>query len=107
MIRNSDEYLLDYSLLMENLVEISQNTGQYEAPCYSSGEKVSLNVFRLFVLYSNRRRRGRVANGEPLEGTESFNDGVRFYRPLKQKFSSASIDPVSYTHLTLPTICSV
>ena len=92
MIRNSDEYLLDYSLLMGNLVEISQNTGQYEAPCYSSGEKVSLNVFRLFVLYSNRRRRGRVANGEPLEGTESFNDGVRFYRPLKQKFSSASID---------------
>ena len=55
----------------------------------------------------------RFADAETISATGAFLVGelerldARVYEPIADFTYGRDIDPVSYTHLTLPTICSV
>ena len=47
---------------------------------------------------------------EDAQGTPkrwSRKDGPKYHRFLRKRIGPGKVRPVSYTHLTLPTICSV
>ena len=47
------------------------------------------------------------SSGQPLFTTEILTNLIRFYGGTTQKMFTDYLEPVSYTHLTLPTILRV
>ena len=76
-------------------------------------EERGMVPYLLTAEIDNRSGEGKIASRIGIEKqADTFNDKMNLYNLLKLKQKSSPIacvliDAVSYTHLTLPTICSV
>ena len=87
---------------------IKRLPGVVSATVNLTAEKAFVEYLPDTVSLARIRQAIREAGYEPLEGTEEARKEAPTYRKdLLLALPFALLTPVSYTHLTLPTICSV
>ena len=84
---------------------------------YKDGEffvEVEMNqtfkgIYFIDCLLLNDVKEEVAISSKRLEDTQHKQDSISFFKKIKQpkKWTAETPNPVSYTHLTLPTICSV